>query len=332
MRYLVILFLLIAQTNSAQSLFLRDNGQQSFPESVSAGNYSGVAYLGNDDYAIVSDKSECDGFFIFHIPIDSLTGKINEVVNKGFMKSGDSNTDLEGITYNPERNKLYICSEATTTVSECSLDGRLTGLTRSLAEHFPQMPSNGGLESLTFNRHSNCLWTINENPLPMDSSNDGRRFLRLVSLDDSLCVRSSYAYAMDKPEASGEYSHYAYGVSELASLDDGRLLVMEREFFVPKTKIRAFCNCKIYIVIPDEACSCDISKPLASTSTFLAKELLYSWQTKLSLLGRSIANYEGMCVGPFLADGSRVLMLISDSQNQYKHVLKDWFRTVVIKP
>lgn len=53
--------------------------------------------------------------------------------------------------------------------------------------------------------------------------------------------------------------------------------------------------------------------------------------TRLTLLDWSVANYEGMCFGPKLVDGSRVLILVSDSQDNYGGVLKDWFRTIIIR-
>ena len=34
--------------------------------------------------------------------------------------------------------------------------------------------------------------------------------------------------------------------------------------------------------------------------------------------------------GPRLADGRQLLVLVADSQNQYKGVFKDWFKTVVM--
>lgn len=62
----------------------------------------------------------------------------------------------------------------------------------------------------------------------------------------------------------------------------------------------------------------------------LEKNLLVSFKTKLNLTARSFANYEGMCLGPRLADGRQVIVLICDSQNQYKGFLKDWLRTIVL--
>ena len=38
-----------------------------------------------------------------------------------------------------------------------------------------------------------------------------------------------------------------------------------------------------------------------------------------------------MCLGPVLPDGGRVLILVADSQAGYKGILKDWFKTIVLK-
>lgn len=35
-----------------------------------------------------------------------------------------------------------------------------------------------------------------------------------------------------------------------------------------------------------------------------------------------------MCLGPKLKDGSRILVLVADSQDQYGGVLKDWIKTI----
>ncbi len=62
----------------------------------------------------------------------------------------------------------------------------------------------------------------------------------------------------------------------------------------------------------------------------LQKQLITEFYTKINVTNRSFANYEGICVGPQLKDGRILLLLVADSQNQYKGYLKDWFRTVAI--
>lgn len=136
---------------------------------------------------------------------------------------------------------------------------------------------------------------------------------------------------MDAPAIRKRPQTYAMGVSELCVLPDGQLLVLEREVYVPKSKIGASCQCKLYLVNPAEEQVFPMSASFASDDVpYVRKTLLTQWSTRLTLLGRSFANYEGMCLGPQLADGSQVLILLSDSQDQYAGVLKDWFKTIVL--
>lgn len=121
------------------------------------------------------------------------------------------------------------------------------------------------------------------------------------------------------------------GVSEVATLDNGRLLILEREFFVPKTKLGAVVQCKLYEITPSKEYEIPLDGKINEQTKILPKRLIHSFKTKLQLFKNSIANYEGMCVGPKLKDGSTVLILVSDSQNQYAGVLKDWFKTIVIR-
>jgi S-adenosylmethionine/arginine decarboxylase-like enzyme len=109
------------------------------------------------------------------------------------------------------------------------------------------------------------------------------------------------------------------GVPALAAMPDGRLLVMEREVFKAKKNIGSYIYNKVYVVTPAKE----------TEGQLLEKELLVSFTTKINLTARSFANYEGMCLGPRLADGRQVVVLICDSQNQYKGFLKDWLRTFV---
>ena len=58
---------------------------------------------------------------------------------------------------------------------------------------------------------------------------------------------ATYAYQMDQPSTHKKADIYVMGVSELCVLSDGQLLVLEREAFIPKIKIGAFCKCKVVI-------------------------------------------------------------------------------------
>ena len=318
----------------AQTVFVKDCGQKAFPDNVPAGNYSGITLVGGNEYAVVSDKSATDGFYVFNIDIDSISGEITDVSLKAFLCDSLRGGDCEAIAYRPSSGTLFICSETDGAIREYGKDGKLTGRQLDVPPVFSNHAGNYGFESLTYD--GRLFWTINESTLKCDGQqstpqNGTENMLRLQSFGDDLKPRSQYAYRMDAPEASKNASVYAMGVSELAATDDGSLLVLEREFYVPKTKIGAFVSCKIYEITPEETFTIPTGKALTDSTKALPKRFVHSFKTKLGLFNRSLANYEGMCVGPTLADGSKVIILVSDSQNQYAGVLKDWFKTIIIK-
>lgn len=281
---------------AAQSVFVvKDNKQQKFHKSMPPGNYSGIAYLGENRYAVVDDKSVNDGYYIFCITIDSVNGRIIDVQNEGFKTLSDGNTDLEGIAYMPSSDSIFVIGE-----------------------------KNTGIESLTYNCYTHSFWTTTEVPesvKPASPDNPVVNRMRFICYDDSMNQIAEYFYDMDKPQASRVGANYAFGISELCALDDGSLLVLEREFWVPKLKNGAWCVCKIYLTDP----SADTSDGV------LPKSLLWENKTRLNFLSRKLANYEGMCLGPQLADGSQVLLLIADSQYRYKSVMRDWLKTLVLR-
>ncbi len=70
----------------AQPLRLvRMNPQRHYPATVPKGNYSGMAWMGGNRYAVVSDKAPKSGFFVFEIDVDSVSGGLLGVSAKGFF-------------------------------------------------------------------------------------------------------------------------------------------------------------------------------------------------------------------------------------------------------
>ena len=328
-----ILSIVIAQTVSAQSLFVNALKQQYFPKNIPAGNYSGMAHIADNDYAVVSDKSSEDGFFVFNITTDAATGRIMNARNKGFHSIGTNMGDLEAVAYDSKAKLLYICSEAKNRVVEYDMTAnRLTGNALDLSAYYDGLEGNGGIESLCYDNDTQLLWTINEKPQKQDTSGDAY-ILRLMSFDKGFHLTATYPYLMDAPKAkTTEGCIHVMGVSEIAAVGEGNILVLEREFYVPKMKLGAYCICKIYIVRPSASDSISYNQTLRAGTQFIHKEKLTEWTTSLSMFGRSIANYEGMCLGPQLNNGNRLLMLVADSQNQYRGVLRDWFKSIVLSP
>lgn len=355
---------------------VRENSQKAFPKTVAAGNYSGIAHLHDDIYAVVSDKSDSALYFNFRIQVNPKTGELEQVENLGFTERTDGTLndgkpwlwqekgfDHEAIV-KVSGSTLVIASEGYCRLKEypilpISADTAKVGYQQNLWES--RWPSsdfypNYNFESLAFDSVHQYLWTIPESTLrkdgqPATPQNGLANQLRLMRLDWGKMKEDSnkeeyseqvsskkdsrymmtYAYQMDQPSTHKKADIYVMGVSELCTLPDGQLLVLEREAFIPKIKIGAFCKCKLYLINPLNSEEFSMKEKFSSDTPFLKKRLLTEWKTGLSLSKRSFANYEGMCLGPMLEDGSQVVILLSDSQDQYAGVLKDWFKTIVIR-
>ena len=355
---------------------VRENPQKAFLKTVAAGNYSGIAHLHDDIYAVVSDKSDSALYFNFRIQVNPKTGELEQVENLGFTERTDGTLndgkpwlglekgfDHEAIVKVSD-STLVIASEGYCRLKEfpilpISADAAKVGYPQNLWES--RWPSsefypNYNFESLAFDSVHQYLWTIPESTLrkdgqPATPQNGLANRLRLMRLDwgkikedsnkeeyseqvsskkDSRYM-TTYAYQMDQPSTHKKADIYVMGVSELCALPDGQFLVLEREAFIPKIKIGAFCKCKLYLINPLNSEEFSMKEKFSSDTPFLKKRLLTEWKTGLSLSKRSFANYEGMCLGPKLEDGSQVVILLSDSQDQYAGVLKDWFKTIVIR-
>ena len=355
---------------------VRENPQKAFLKTVAAGNYSGIAHLHDDIYAVVSDKSDSALYFNFRIQVNPKTGELEQVENLGFTERTDGTLndgkpwlglekgfDHEAIVKVSD-STLVIASEGYCRLKEypilpISADAAKVGYPQNLWEsRWPSSDfySNYNFESLAFDSIRQYLWTIPESTLrkdgqpatPQNGLTNQLRLMRLnwgkmkedsnkkeyseqVSSKKDSRYMTTYAYQMDQPSTHKKADIYVMGVSELCALPDGQLLVLEREAFIPKIKIGAFCKCKLYLVNPLNSENISMKEKFSSDTPFLKKKLLTEWKTSLSLSKRSFANYEGMCLGPKLEDGSQVVILLSDSQDQYAGVLKDWFKTIVIR-
>lgn len=355
---------------------VRENSQKAFPNTVAAGNYSGIAHLYDDIYAVVSDKSDSALYFNFRIQVNPKTGELEQVENLGFTERTDGTLNdgkpWQGLEKGFDHEAIVKVSDSTLVIASegycrlkeypilpISADTAKVGYRQNLWES--RWPSsdfypNYNFESLAFDSVRQYLWTIPESTLrkdgqPTTPQNGLTNQLRLMRLDwgkmkenpnkeayneqvsskkDSRYMMT-YAYQMNQPSTHKKADIYVMGVSELCALPDGQLLVLEREAFIPKIKIGAFCKCKLYLINPLNSEEFSMKEKFSSDTPFLKKRLLTEWNTGLSLSKRSFANYEGMCLGPKLEDGSQVVILLSDSQDQYAGVLKDWFKTIVIR-
>lgn len=282
------------------------------------GNYSGITWLGNNSYAVVDDNflANGEGWHSFEISL-SENGQIDKIDNNAFIASGLPNRDLEGIAYNPSSRRIWLSGERDNVISEHFLSGERTGRTLNTTI-FDTAVENAGLEALAYNDITKRYWTTTESGLPMDGgmahplrSKTRSNTLRFQSYDADCMEGAQYLYETDKHQKKEYGDLYAFGVPSICALDDGRLLVLERECqmsYVVDGEV-GFCYEKLFLVDPTNSKNGDkLSKTLLLE---LSTSLVVSHKDK-SISGE-LVNYEGMCLGPYIDDSSRVLFFVSDS-------------------
>lgn len=308
---------------------------------VATGHFSGIAPLGGGRYAVVSDKEQTPGFYVWHIDIDSLTGSLRSVRSEGY-RSGPakgSAFDIEGIAFFPPCGTLFLSDEYSQTISEYTSEAQPTGrhlaVPPLLGRHNVQ--SNMGFEALTYDTLGHLFYTMTEGPLRSDTALYGPRMLRLQSFSDNLQPHGQWSYLLEEPQLLGRGRTHVQGVSALCALPDGRLLVLERELSVKRRYLGSRVRCQVFLIEPLSALSATVQKcgseeALAKPQE-LKKQLIVSFRSRLWPLAKGWANYEGMCLGPRLADGRQTILLINDSQasmGNSLYRLRNYLRVLIL--
>jgi hypothetical protein len=281
---------------------------------------SGVAWLGDDRYVAVLDNSDRLVFFAVRLGREGRPVAVRDlrVVRVGAVH------DFEDVVVCPEAFRgplaagraepgpcLLLAEEGTPAIRcVAQAGGELLGavpLPEPLARHRP----NRGLESLSVDPDDGSIWTANEEALATDgpaTREGGGTTVRLVRLPPPAAAQRSarqYAYDVDPPHGfvrifAGEP---LAGVSAIAALGGGRLLVLERS---AGPGLPPFTN-RLYAV--DTTHTADVAAVDRGLATWegrrLEKRLV--WQDALG------CNLEGLCLGPPLPAGGRAAIAVADN-------------------
>lgn len=317
---------------------------------VPSRNFSGIAHISGQRYACVSDKENGMGYYPFEIVLDSIRGKLLNVTCDTLHTTrlprvnpmSISAHDAEDVVYVPRWGTLFIADEAHQTICEYKMDGTPTGRSLNVPQWMGEAAiySNYGFEALCYSPTQNLFWTATESTLrvhgsPASSTHPVQNVICLQSFGADLAPKATYAYLMDVPLAKKTGRSYAFGVSAMTALSDGRLLMLEREFHVSKHYMNSWVVVKLYCVNPREAMPLSTSDrdSVQVVKKALRKELWVEWKTRFNVLNTRLANYEGMTLGPRLEDGRQTLLLISDSQGgmgRGSYRLKDYLKVLVL--
>jgi hypothetical protein len=284
---------------------------------------SGLTWLGGNDWRAVSDKANAAPKL--SITINPATGGITTAAFAATVDTlGTPANDYEGIAYAAARHSYFVGEEATPAIHEYDA----TTFTQDAAYSAPtgfsgHTRSNRGLESLSLNSAGTRLYTANEEALTIDGSaatpSNGTD-VRVVEYSITgntpgagLSELHQYVYHVDAVQGSNTEPTFPAeqsGLSDMAVLPDGRLLMLERSVYYTSVFGHAYPSFESRIYLVDPAAGAPLGDPskaisdAANNATPLTKTLLYR--------GTQF-NMEGLAVGPRTDHGISILG-ISDNQ------------------
>lgn len=281
-----------------------------FANGAKSRGLSGLTYAGGDTFWTIEEKS--GALIELKIEIDAGTGAVTDVHEVHRAKALGGN--FEGIAFDPLQPKLWICEEEGNTIQAFEIEkGRLSDTIE--VPIMRSAKSNRGLEALAISSSGLDMWTCNENELPIDrlASPGSSEIVRLIhftrtSASEPWKMADQWVYRPEQPISLDprRQRKLRNGVSSLCVMENGGLLVLERE----TDKFRpARGRSRIYRVDREGATDVMGHASLASADYVpVRKHLLYDGLTRH-------AQYEGLALGPKLADGSRAAILVSDASD-----------------
>ncbi|HWR51774.1 MAG TPA: esterase-like activity of phytase family protein [Bryobacteraceae bacterium] len=185
---------------------------------------------------------------------------------------------------------------------------------------------NLGFEGLTLAPDGKRFYTVTEGPLEQDgpgcstSQACTSRILEYTLEGGEARPAREFAYpieAMPLPAALPNAKGHA-GASELLALSGNELLVLERGFAFDEETKGMHQTIRIYHATLEGASDVSGMASLAQAGSWrpVAKRLLLDLESVVPQFSqgyRKLDNFEGMCLGPRLKDGSRTLILVSDN-------------------
>jgi len=305
----------------------------------------------------ISDAQQGGRLYTFEVDASGPALRVHtlDVISLG-MAPGDENPDPEGIVLLPD-GRFAISAEGTDreprqppTINIYGRHGdfveRLT-----LPEAFVPEPTgpqsrgargNAGFESLALSPDASRLFTATETALVQDGqpatfdAGTRTRILEFAAHDDTFRPARQFAYDLDPlPRPPYAPGFYTTGVVDLLALSRSSLLALERGFVENKeSPEQARSTIRIYHVDLSGATDVSTLASLAGSTDVLPakKTLLLDLSTAKGLspeLEPGLDNFEGIAIGPRLADGRATLVLVSD--DNFSVAQRTWFLLFAIE-
>jgi len=287
------------------------------PEAYSMG---GIAWVSNDVYWTVTDEKHRPVVWELELPVESVAGKLCGCQMKMLCRP-EKAVDVEAIARDPLDGSIWLADERKGEIRQYDpITGKRLAGQVALPKSMGNARRDFGLESLAISRDGLTMWTCSEEALELDGPLSTRKCgtdvrltcLKRESVSNEWTAAGQWVYRTDPIvgkkycDSKGEEMTRS-GISELCILDDGTLLVLEREFsvvLVPRIR------CRIYET------DFSMATEVLGRATLQGEPVPVAVGKKLLHESTGFAMYEGLCVGQELSGGARVLMLVSDGDDK----------------
>ncbi len=283
------------------------DGQESFAlESSAVSDLSGIVWTGGDSFYAVSDRRNV--LVPLTLKIDPATGRIARgEIGEPLPVPADA-SDFEGVAYVAATKTFYLSAETGHAVLRFR-PGQPRAERLAVPPVFAQARKNLSLESMTWNDTAKQFWIANEEALIPDgpvATADAGSLVRLQRFDAKFRPTAQYAWRTEP--AAFRFHGAGSGVSDLCVLPDGSLIVLERGFGAGGLHLR------LYLADFQNATDTTRLPSLAAADACVPAR-------KILLFERAsgFVNFEGIALGPPLADGTRSLIVIADSNGGAAH-------------
>ncbi len=281
-------------------------GQSDFAvEWDGASDLSAITWIRDDRFFVVSNRVK--GLFPLRLTVHPETGRLSDPDFGGKISLTTEESDFEGLIYMPSKDRFFISTEARSRIVGFDLSGDAT-FKVEVPPIFRETRANKSLESLAWDDQRGEMWTANEDALKCDGDESGPAkgaLVRLQKFNSKLRPAAQFAYRTEP--SLFRISHQGTGVTDMAISPNGEILVLERVVTV------GLCV-RIFRVEFNGAT--DISK---IESLKDPKDIV---PVKKRLLFEKLTgglNYEGMTLGPRLADGCYSVILVADNGGGTTH-------------
>lgn len=288
------------------------------PDVEGSANLGGIAWVSNDTYIAVTDWNST--VWELTLPHNPKSGRILSCELKRLC-SPETTVDIEALARDPFDGSIWLADERAATIRRYSpVSGKVLAGMVDVPASLKEFRRDSGFESLSISKDGLSMWTCTEEALKPDGPRATRKdgtdirltWFRRASAESAWKMNGQWVYHTDPVAGGPWYSKKKKdlsrsGISELCVLEDGTVLVLEREFSVvlfPRLR------CRIYETDMSSA------KNVISWKNLVGLKAADRVKKKLLYENTGFSMYEGMCLGPRLQDGSRMLVLVSDADKK----------------